>query len=310
MDEVTETENIGVTPVTYDHIDPKELKKRFKKEGRRIKSLSPIAGVSPFIMVERNDATNKIKDTIQIDRAERYVKEKQKQGMTNFSLMHLFIAAYIRGVSQYPAVNRFIRGQRIHTRDHIEVNITIKKEMTLESPDTCVKGYFFPDATAEDVYKEMSRVIEEYRNDPGGDFDNTAKIVNYIPRLLKKNFVWLLKTLDYFGRLPRFLTMLSPFHGSFYITSMGSLGVPAIYHHLYNFGNVPLFLAFGKKYRTNVLTDDGRIVRHAYVDFTFVMDERICDGYYYASALKYMKSIFRNPWQLDSPPEKVVKDID
>ena len=182
--------------------------------------------------------------------------------------------------------------------------------MTLESPDTCVKGYMYPTATAEDVYKEMSRVIEEYRNDPGGDFDDTAKVVNYIPRLLKKHFCWWLKTLDYFGLLPRFLTMLSPFHGSLYITSMGSLGIPAIFHHLYNFGNVPLFLAFGKKYRTNVINDDGTVSRHSYVDFSFVMDERICDGYYYAAALKYMKSIFRNPWQLDSPPEKVAKDLD
>ena len=310
MDEDKNTESPCVEPVQYEHIDPKELKKRFKKEGRRIKTLSPMAGVSPFIMVERNDATNMIKDTLQIDRAEKYIKEKQKEGMTNFSIMHLFIAAYIRGVSQYPAVNRFIRGQRVHTRDHIEVNITIKKEMNLESPDTCVKGYFFPDATAKDVYREMSRVIDEYRNNPGGDFDDTAKLVNYIPRLLKKNFVWWLKTLDYFGRLPRFLTMLSPFHGSLYITSMGSLGVPAIFHHLYSFGNVPLFLAFGKKFRTNVLTDEGKVVRHSFVDFTFVMDERICDGYYYAAALKYMKSIFRNPWQLDTPPQKVEKDLD
>ena len=308
--EETRTENTASKEtVRYEHIDPKVLKKRFKKEGRRIKTLSPMAGVSPFIMVERNDATNQINDRIQIDRVERYIREKQQHGMPNFSLMHVFIAAYIRSISQRPAVNRFIRGQRVYTRDHIEVNITIKKEMTLEAPDTCVKAFFMPDATAEDVYKEMTRVIEEYRNDPGGDFDNTAKFINYIPRLLKKNFVWFLKTLDYFGLLPRFLTMLSPFHGSMFITSMGSLGIPTIFHHLYNFGNIPLFLSFGAKYRENSIADDGHVVRHSYVDFSFNMDERICDGYYFASALKIMKGIFRNPWQLDSPPETVVKDI-
>ena len=296
--------------VTFEHIDQKELKKRFKKEGRRVKSLPPMAGVSPFIMVERNDANNCIRDTVNVDRAMRYVREKQAQGMVNFSLMHVFIAAYIRTVSQRPAINRFIRGQRVYTRDHIEVNITIKKEMSLEAPDTCVKAYFTPDATALDVYKEMSRVIEEYRNAPGGDFDDTAKIVNYIPRLFKKHVIWWLKLLDYFGGLPRFLTMLSPFHGSFFITSMGSLGIPPIVHHLYNFGNVPIFLAFGALYRRNVLAEDGSVAQHSYVDFTINMDERICDGYYYASAFKMIKSLFRNPWALDVPPETVVKDIE
>ena len=50
---------------------------------------------------------------------------------------------------------------------------------------------------------------------------------------------------DYFGWLPKWLTDLSPFHGSMIITSMGSLGIGPIYHHLYDFGNVPLFVAIG-----------------------------------------------------------------
>lgn len=44
------------------------------------------------------------------------------------------------------------------------------------------------------------------------------------------------------------------------------------------------------------------------MDFTFVLDERICDGYYYASALKLLKNILKNPWQLDEVPT-VIPDI-
>ena len=44
--------------------------------------------------------------------------------------------------------------------------------------------------------------------------------------------------------VPKELTDLSPFHGSIFITSMGSLGIPPIYHHLYDFGNIPVFVAF------------------------------------------------------------------
>lgn len=117
-----------------------------------------------------------------------------------------------------------------------------------------------------------------------------------------------LSFLDYFGALPRFLTKLSPFHGSLFITSMGSLGIPPVFHHLYDFGNVPIFLSFGSKYRENVLLDDGTVEKQSFVDFTVVTDERICDGYYFASALKFMRGIVRNPKQLDEKPAVVIAD--
>ena len=91
---------------------------------------------------------------------------------------------------------------------------------------------------------------------------------------------------------------------------MGSLGIPPIYHHLYNFGNVPIFLSFGAKYRQNKINDDGAVERRSYVDFTVVMDERICDGYYYATFFKYYRRLMAHPELLDIPPEEVVRDID
>ena len=60
------------------------------------------------------------------------------------------------------------------------------------------------------------------------------------------------------GLLPRALTDLSPFHGSLYITSMASLGIPPIYHHLYDFGNVPVFCSFGKKRRASCADTFGK----------------------------------------------------
>ena len=44
-----------------------------------------------------------------------------------------------------------------------------------------------------------------------------------IPGVVLKFTVWLLRTLDYFGLLPQFLLEVSPFHGSLFLTSMGSL---------------------------------------------------------------------------------------
>lgn len=288
---------------------PVEKKKKKQKEFRRVKSISPMSVVIPYIMVNRTGSQNFISDSVEIDKLEKYMKEKQSQGMTNISMMHIMIAAYIRLVSQRPALNRFIRGQRVWTRRNVEVSLTIKKEMNLQSPDTVVKITLPPDATLAEVYEALNAEIVGYRNNPGGDFDNTAKILTYLPGLLFKFVVATLRFLDYFGLMPGFFAKVSPFHCSYFITSMGSLGIPPIYHHLYDFGSCPVFFSFGAKRRVYELDSEGAVKRKQYLDFTFVLDERICDGYYYASALRLLKQIIKNPSQLDERPT-VIPDID
>ena len=298
-------------PVPADPAPQKPAKKvKKEKEYRHVKSISPMAYVIPYIMVDRTGSQNFIQDSVEIEKLEKYMKEKQQSGMTNISMMHIMIAAYIRLVSQRPALNRFIRGQKVWTRKNVEVSLTIKKEMSLESPDTVVKITLPPSATLADVYEALNHEIVSYRENPGGDFDETAKFFTKIPGLLFKFTVAALRFLDYFSLMPKFIAKVSPFHCSYFITSMGSLGIPPIYHHLYDFGSCPVFFSFGTKRRAYELDAQGIVKKKSYLDFTFVLDERICDGYYYASALRLLKNIIKNPWQLDNPPEQVIEDID
>ena len=56
--------------------------------------------------------------------------------------------------------------------------------------------------------------------------------------------------------------------------------------------------------------EDGTVVQRKYIDVKFVTDERIVDGYYYATFFKYFSRLMRNPELLDVPPEEIVRDID
>lgn len=287
-------------------------KKRFgdRYDGRRIRTADAMSIVSPYIMKTRSGSQNLLLNEINLCAIDNYLAEKKRAGFKGISYMHVIVAAYIRAVSQYPSINRFISGQRLYKRDKIVVAITIKQKMSLESPDTAIKVAFEPDATIDDVYYAFEKAITEYRESPDSDFDDIAGVLRYFPGLLLKLFVGTLSFLDYFGIMPKAIVDLSPFHSSMYITNLGSLGVPAVYHHLYNFGNVPVFLAFGAKKRRNELADDGSVVKQSYIDLTYVLDERICDGYYFGAAYKYMRKIFKNPYVLDEKPEKIVSDID
>lgn len=283
------------------------------KEGRRLKSLDPFTTFVPYIMVERSDSQNTINDSFDVAGAETLVRRLRSEGYDSIGILHIVLAAYVRAVSQRPAVNRFIRGQKIYARNGIVVNMAIKRKMSLDGQETTIKVLFEPTDTLIDVYHKFGKVLEENMKDDGNGKNATdvfAAIIGHIPGLVKKFIVWLLKLMDYFGLIPGYLIReASPFHGSLFITSMASLNIRPIRHHLYNFGNVPLFLAFGAKRPELVLNEDGSVTKHRVVDFVFNIDERICDGYYFASAMKIFKKYLTAPEGLLEPPEQVIEDV-
>ncbi len=280
-------------------------------DGRRLKSLNGMTRFMSYIMPERNDAQNTYADSFDVTEAERYCREKTKAGMTGFGMLHVLLASYVRVVSQRPGINRFVSGQEVYSRYSIDVVMTVKKQMTIDSPDTCIKVYFEPTDTIEDIYNKFNKVVAASTGDNGDtSFDSISGAFKKIPRPILRFFVWLINKLDYHGNLPLFLLDVSPFHGSMIITSMGSLGIKPIYHHIYNFGNLPVFLAYGKKKLVSAINSDGSVSKKKVMDIKVVTDERICDGFYYASAFKLMKKYVENPYLLELPPEKVYDDVD
>ena len=281
-----------------------------RPDGRYIRSSPAIEQITPFIMPDRSGANILFDEAVEITQLDRYVRDKRREGMPNFGMTHAIVAAYVRTVAKYPALNRFVAGQRIYSRgEDIAVCMTVKKEMTKESPDTVIKVHFHPGDTARDVYEKFNAAVAQAKDEmENSNVDSAAGILTSTPRMVLKFVVWLVRWLDYFGMAPRFLLELSPFHGSVYFTSMGSLGIRPVYHHLYDFGTVPAFCAFGRKRRAEEMKD-GQIVERKYMDLRFNLDERICDGFYYASVIKYFLRLLAHPEVLDRAPEAAAQDI-
>ncbi len=282
-------------------------------DGRKIRTLAPMAQITSYFQVERNTCSNLFEESFEITHMDRYIRQKRREGYKDFGITHVLLAAYVRGVAKYPQLNRFINGQKVYSRGRdIQYCMVIKKEMSVDSPDTSIKVHLDPADTAVDVYNKLNAAVESVKatKELDSSLDGLIMTLNLIPSVVLKFVVWLLKLLDYFGMLPKFLLELSPFHGSLFFTSMGSLGIPPIYHHLYDFGNLPCFGAFGCKRRAFELQEDGTVAQRKYIDVKFVLDERIVDGYYYATFFKYYKRLLAHPEVLDNPPEEVVRDID
>ena len=281
------------------------------KEGRRIKGGIPMDAVSPFIMPNRAGASNSFSASVDIEKCEQLICKKRKEGMEELGIIHIFMAAYVRVVSQLPGINRYIRGQRLYARNGIEICMAIKKQLKLNAPETVLKINATPDDTLESIYNQLTDEIKKNREDGDhNNMDTAARVLVSLPGVLLRLTVSFLKLLDYFGWLPRFLTKLSPFHGSLFITNMGSLGMPPIFHHLYDFGNLPVFIAMGAKRTEYFINRKGETEKRRVIDFTIVCDERICDGHYYASAFKRIKRYLLHPEILDNSLTEVVEDVD
>ena len=281
-------------------------------DGRRVRTLHPMAQITSYFQVERNTCSNYFEESFEISHVERYIRQKRREGLTDFGITHVLLAAYVRGVAKYPQLNRFISGQKVYSRgDDIQYCMVIKKEMSVDSPDTSIKVHLKPTDTAKDVYEKLNAAVEKVKatQELDSSLDGLIMALNLIPGVFLKFTVWFLKLLDYFGLLPKFLLELSPFHGSLFFTSMGSLGIPPIYHHLYDFGNLPVFGAFGMKRKAYEVTEDGSVVQKKYIDVKFVLDERIVDGYYYATFFKYYRRLLQHPELLDAPPAETNADI-
>ena len=280
-----------------------------RKEGRRIRTLDPMNYVIPYIMKRRSDAQNFFEDVIDITNIEHYLDAKHKEGYTDMTLLHVILAAYVRVVSERPGINRFIAGQKIYARKNVECVMAIKKQMTVDGQETCIKVEFDPRDDIYNVYKKFQLAVHAAIEADTG-MDNVAKALVKLPGFVFRGAVALLRGLDYMGMLPKFLMNVSPFHGSMIITAMGSLGIPAIYHHIYDFGTLPCFISYGSIYTGDAIKRDGTKERHHFVTFKVVTDERICDGFYYASAFKRIKRYMLHPEVLDRPADKVAEDID
>ena len=127
-------------------------------EGRRLRTLAPMQYVIPYIMKVRADSQNHFEDRIDMDILDAYCKKKQAEGLVGFGALHAILAAYVRTVSERPAVNRFVAGQHVYARKNIVANMTIKKKMGLDCPDTVIKVIFDPADTADDVYRKFKEI--------------------------------------------------------------------------------------------------------------------------------------------------------
>lgn len=280
-----------------------------RRDGRRLRTILPSLQFSPFIMRTRSDAGDFFEDSVEVSGIDRWIRLKRVEGMKDVSIMHLFVAAYVRTIAHRPGLNRFVAGHHLFSRNDIDVVLTASRSAARDSGMTSIKVRFDPTDTIYDVYRKINDQIESIKADERANtLERLIASMIKMPRFLLKFLTGLFRLLDYFGWLGPNVLFISPYHGSVLISDVGSYGSPPIYHHLYNFGSIPVSISIGRRRAAREIDAAGGILDRKYVDYGVVLDGRIADSAFFASAFKYIKHYLSNPSLLENPPERVDED--
>lgn len=288
------------------------MKKYFKRalwdryDGWRVRKVDGVFNIIPFIMKSRVESQNYFEENILIDKIEAFVRTHNEE-IPNLSTMHIIMAAVVRAFSQRPYMNRFVVYNKIYARNHLNISLVIKRaDMKSE---TIIKPEFEPEDTLYDVVRRVNELVASGRSgEDDSDTDKIIEILSKLPTTVMRFAVGILKKLDNIGKLPKIINEVSPWHCSIFMTNVGSLGISPIYHHLTEFGTNSMFIAMGKKEKRLVLDKDGTVREERSIGLKFTLDDRVCDGQYYANSIKLMRKYMQNPELLLVPPKEVVVD--
>lgn len=266
-----------------------------RPDGKKIKKLDPVQKIMPHIMATRNDSENTCKYEVDCAPLDDFIKAERLKG-NHYNYMHIVIAAIARLIALKPRLNRFIMNGRIFDRNELTVSFVVKKALNETATDSVVKLKFDGKESLDEVAKKIDVAVRANSkvNEKNGT-DKLAGILTFVPNFVIKGAVGLIKFLDKHGLIPKFILDLSPFHTTFFVTNLKSIKCVYIYHHLYNFGTTGLFVSMGKEEVVAGVDKDGNFVPKKVMTLGINTDERFCDGFYFASALRQLKRFFADP---------------
>lgn len=279
----------------------------YRSDGKKIKKLTPIFKIMPCVMLDRADSQVYFKQDIALKYLDEYIDRKAEEGI-RLSYMNIIYAAIVRIIGERPRLNRFAMNGALYQRDKIYVSLVIKKSLTDDGVETPLKLPFNGDENIFEIKDKLDAAIEKNKDiEAANKTDKLVSILSAIPSGLIRAIVKFLMFLDKHGIMPKKIIEASPFHTSVFLTNVGSLGIDSIYHHIYNFGTTSMFFSMGKK-KKSYIYEDEEFKQEKSITLAFVGDERICDGYYYASSFKLLNKYLKKPELLEKK-EEVEKEL-
>lgn len=253
----------------------------FRSDGDRVKDLSPTRAIMPYLMPTRTESQVFFELTLDAAKVEGVVARARAATGLKVTVLHLAVAAAARALWERPRLNRFVMAGRIYQRRGVWVSFSAKREKSDRGAMVALKRQIPEGATLTDVVQLVDGVVGGARSGKRDQTDKELGLVLAFPSPVVRLVVGLLRALDRWGLMPRFMIDGDPLYSSIFVANLGSIDMDAPFHHLYEWGNIPLFCAIGR-------ARDGKL------PMRFTFDERVEDGLYCLGSLEALRVALEN----------------
>ncbi len=265
---------------------------RRRSDAQFVRDESRLRRFLPFISPRRNEALVYFEQEVVVDAALALLKDRNVNvpRERRATLFHLVIRALARVFHERPNLNRFTAGGRLWQRNGVWISFSAKRELEDGSPLLTVKRQFPADESFEDLVDGVLEGLGSARAGKRTRSDREMDFALRLPPTLIRLGAWALRKADHWGLLPQGMIRDDPLFATAFVANLGSIGLDAAYHHLWEYGNCGVFATMGRVRRNA----DGQRT----VTFKFTFDERVEDGLYAANSLELIRSWLEEPSQL------------
>jgi hypothetical protein len=266
-----------------------------RPDGRLVRELPAYRRMMPYLMRTRNESAVYFRQVLDLGKTLPFLEQWNAAHPQRMTLFHLFLFAAVRTLHERPRLNRFVSGGRIWDRHGIWISFSAKKALHDNAPIVVVKRPFDPGQPMNQMLEGLHADLDRGRSNEKSHVDKELSLLLALPGPLLRLLVGLQRWADGWNLLPGAFLHSDPMYGSMFIANLGSLKIDAAYHHLYEYGNMPIFATLGKVHKEVTVDEEGKPTVSTVCEVKYTFDERIEDGLYCARALDHLRTLVENP---------------
>jgi hypothetical protein len=270
---------------------------RARADAALVTGLHPIRRIVPFLMPARNGAWVLFEQTIEAAPAKRFLDTVNARRAPDrpITIFHLVLRVLGLEFNEWPRLNRFTAGSRIYQREGIWLSFSAKTRLERDAPIFTKKIRFEPEEPLVAMVDRIYAALTEGRTGRESATDREVKLFLRLPAPLLRLGVRLTRWLDGRGLLPAKFIENDPLFASAFVANLGSVGLDTAYHHLYEYGSIPIFVVIGRLHLAPRVRPDGTVAATEVFQLRYTYDERIEDGFYAARALERIHYLLEHP---------------
>lgn len=259
----------------------------------KLEKVHPYRRMVPIIMRSRNESVVYFDTEVRTEKLEAYLARAKESFGANVT--HIIVAGVNIALVHTPTLNRFISGRRVYRRNGRWVTFSMKRQKKNRAAKLgVVKLEMHDSETFRGLVERINGKINHERSGKKTSMDKELALFGFVPTIALRVLFKAFLALDYVGLLPGWFMRDDGMFTSVFIANLGSIGMKPGYHHLYEWGNAPMFLMFGA-IEDRVIVEDGAMTPVRVLPIRISYDERIDDGMTAQAGMNVLAKVLSDP---------------